>query len=86
MVEVDALQARLAGDGLGRFRGDDADPGLGSGESDLDVDIALDQGYIGENPAHPGGAEGIAEQDRVNHGAGRGGGEQGHVATLRARG
>ncbi|MNT49130.1 hypothetical protein D3C72_1859620 [compost metagenome] len=82
MVEVDPLDARFAGDGLGRFGGDHAGLGFGPGKSDFDVDIPLDQRDIGENLAHLAGAECVAEEDGVDDGAGRRGGEHGHGATL----
>ena len=70
--EVDALDARFAGNGLGRLRRDHACPGLGLGQRDLDVDIALHQRTVGEDLAHLLRAKGIAEEGGVDNGAGGG--------------
>ncbi|MNY04983.1 hypothetical protein D3C86_1376860 [compost metagenome] len=42
VVEVDAVEARGAGDGLGGIGRNHADAGFGPGKGDLDVDVALD--------------------------------------------
>src|SRR5262249_5262716 len=49
---------------LGR---DDRPARLRPGERDLDLDVTRDEREVGEHLAHALGAEGIAEQDRVEH-------------------
>ena len=58
--------------GLGGLGGDDAAACLGPGQRDLDFDVAGQQRVVAPDGAHGGGAEGVAEQQGVEHG-GRGG-------------
>ncbi len=68
------------GDLVGGGLRNDADPRLGLGERDLDLDIARDQRGVGEDVAHRRGAEGVAEQKRVENGG------SGHRGPLSLRG
>jgi hypothetical protein len=70
VVEVDAVQSRLPRNHVGRFGRDDAAARFGAGQCHLDLDVASDQRAVGEDLAHGRGAEGIAEQDGIDDGAG----------------
>jgi hypothetical protein len=61
VIEVDALDLRLASDDRRRFGWNHANTSLCLGESDFGIDVALDQGVVGKQFTHPGGAEGITE-------------------------
>jgi DNA-binding GntR family transcriptional regulator len=72
VIEVDAVELRLACDRVGGLDRDHAAARLGAGERDLDLDVALDQRAVGQDLAHAFGAESVAEQDEVDDGAGHG--------------
>ena len=81
MLEVERLGVAEPGDFPGRRFGDHAAARLGPGQRHLDLDAARDEGLVGEDLPHPRRAEGVAEQDRVQH---RGGAlEGGHEWLLR---
>lgn len=70
VIEIDALNGRLARDHVGGFGGNHAGSRFSLGQRDFDVDIALDQRMIGKQRAHLRGSEGVAKQDGIDHGAG----------------
>jgi hypothetical protein len=70
VIEVDAIQPRLAGDHVGCFGRDHTAARFGARQSNFDFDVAPDQSAVREDLAHARCAEGIAEQDGVDDGAG----------------
>lgn len=82
VVKVDSLDARFARDDLGGLGRDHADARLGLRQRDLDVDVALHEGTVGEDLAHVLRTERVAEQGGIDDGAGGGDGVVGHGATL----
>ncbi len=86
-VEVERLEAAARGDLIGGLGRDDAAGRLGLGQRHLDLDVTLDQGMVGEDRAHRGSAECVAEQERIDDGGGGCGNRAAHgiLRPLRER-
>ena len=73
-IEVELVDLRAGGDLLGGFGRDHPTACLGACQRHLDLDVARDQGVVGEDLPHARGAERVAEQDAVEDGGGHGNG------------
>ena len=70
VIEIDPLDRRFTGDHFRRVGRNHADARFGLRQRHFDVDIALHERVVGKQRAHLRGAEGVAEQDGIDHGAG----------------
>jgi len=78
-VEIERRDIRPFRDRLRRLRRDHAAACLGFGQRDLHLGIAGDQADVGKQLAHRRRAEGVAKQQGVENGGGRGGGAHGRL-------
>ena len=76
-IEIERRNVGMRRDRFGRISGNDAAFRLGLRQRDLDLDVAADQRVVGKHLAHARCTEGVAEQDGVDNGGGRGGGTHG---------
>jgi hypothetical protein len=78
-IEVECSDVGTRRDCRGRFSGNDAAFRLRLRQRDLDLGIAANERVVGKHFAHARGAEGVAEQERVEDGGGWGGGTHGDL-------
>src|SRR5215218_5240554 len=67
LVEIDPDRFGGSLDGLRGFLRHNAETGLGAGQRDFGLDVAADQGFVGEDRPHFRGAEHVSKQDRIEN-------------------